>query len=56
MIVEREKEVFKLILESIYLPVELEEANTLLLILQKRDFARSLLKVLHQFKDVDNFC
>jgi len=44
-LVEREKEIFKLILESIYLPVEFEEANILLLILQKRDFARSVLKV-----------
>ena len=43
---ERDKEIFKLILESIYFPVELEEANHLLLILQKRDFARSLFKVI----------
>lgn len=47
MLFERDKHIFKLILESIYFPVEIEEANTLLLILQKRDFARSLMKVLY---------
>ena len=45
MLLERDKHIFKLILESIYFPVEIEETNTLLLILQKRDFARSLMKV-----------
>jgi hypothetical protein len=54
-LVERDKIIFKLILESIYLPVEMEEANALLLILQKRDFARSLLKVFLNFLFILNF-
>lgn len=44
-ILEREKELMKLYLESIYFPVELEEANNILIILQKRDYLRALFKV-----------